>query len=456
MNNLARLKAGVPTEDLPKTFRDSVVVALDLNIVYLWIDALCIIQDSVGDQDWLYEASIMGDIYANSYITIATTTSTNSDGGLIHQRDSLGVWPCRLRARSTGLEDDVVVGKFSWDCPRGQRPLIDRAWVYQEWLLSRRLLHFCADQVRWECYCLAASEVFPDGLNRDDLSFYGTPTKIIIACLRSEPEKQHGIWERIREDYSGKLLTKSTDRLAAFAGITRMVHQVLKSPSQDYVAGLWKPEILQEILWTRYGDDKVCPSWDMDAYIAPTWSWASLNGRCWESTTSGNDMVYHASAETEMVPVGDEYSPIKSAKLLLKCSPSSIKLSPEKNRTDDFRYKWKVTAIRDLSTDIACGLYLDDLASEESTQRAEMVFSYIPILSYKGTATRLAIRGLLIRNCPGPRAQFMRIGVLELMHLDKYHDDVFQALHLSRHPQEGPDAEGSKDRDQTIKVIEVI
>jgi hypothetical protein len=74
----------------------------------------------------------------------------------------------------------------------------------------------------------------------------------------------------------------------------------------------------------------------MDAYIAPTWSWASLNGHssCWESTTSGNDMVYHASAETEMVLVGDEYGPIKSAKLLLKCSPSSIVLSPKKNRTD--------------------------------------------------------------------------------------------------------------------------
>jgi hypothetical protein len=85
-----------------------------------------------------------------------------------------------------------------------------------------------------------------------------------------------------------------------------------------------------------------------------------------------------------------------------------------------------------------------------------MVFSYIPILSYKGIVTGLAIRGLLIRNCPGPRAQFTRIGVLELMYLDKYHDDVFQALRLSRHPQEGPDAEGSKDRDQTIKVIEVI
>lgn len=455
-NNLVRLEAGIPMKDLPKTFRDSVDVALDLSIDYLWIDALCIIQDSVRDQDWLYEASIMGDIYANSYITIAATNSTNSNGGLTHQRDSLGMWPCRLRAQSTGLENDVVVGKFSWDCPRGQRPLINRAWAYQEWLLSRRLLHFCADQVRWECYCLAASEVLPNGLNRDDLSFHGTPTKSIIACLRSEPEKQHALWERIRQEYSEKLLTKSTDRLAAFAGIARMVHRVLKSPSRDYVAGLWKPEILQEILSTRCGDDKICPSWDMDAYIAPTWSWVSLNSSYWESTISGDEMVYHASAEIEMVPVRDEYGPIKSAKLLLKCSPSSIALSFENDRTTNSRYGWRVKAIGDLSTDIACGLYLDDLLSDQSTQRAAMDFSYIPILSYTEIATGLAIRGLLIRRCPGPRSQFMRIGVLELVHLDKCHNDVFQTLRLSRNPQEGLDAEGSKDRGPTIEDIEII
>ncbi|PVH96539.1 HET-domain-containing protein [Periconia macrospinosa] len=454
-DNLARLEAGVSTQDLPKTFRDSVVVTLDLNIAYLWIDALCIIQDSVGDQDWLYEASIMGDIYANSYITIAATTSPNSNGGLIHQRNPLQMWPCRLRAQSTGLEDDVLVVKFSEDCPRGQRPLSDRAWAYQEWLLSRRLLHFCADQVRWECYCLAASEVWPDGLRKDDPKFCDTPTKVLIAHSRSEPEKLHTLWESIRGAYSGKLLTKSTDRLAAFAGIARMVHQVLKSPSQDYVAGLWKPEILQELLWIRYGDN-ICVSWDMDAYIAPTWSWASVNGRHYISKTGHNDMVYHASAKTEMVPVGDEYGPIKSAKLLLKCSPSTIVLSYGKERSTFPSLNWSATAIRDLSTDIACALHLDDCASDQSPQRAAMVFSYIPILSYKPTGTRVTISGLVIRASPGPRSQFIRIGVLDLLHLDKNQDEVFQALRISRNSQEGPDAAGSRDRGQAIEEIEMI
>ncbi|KAH8687965.1 heterokaryon incompatibility protein-domain-containing protein, partial [Tricladium varicosporioides] len=268
VGSLPMLEAGFAKGCLPETFRDAVSVTVDLGIRYLWIDALCIIQDSVDDQDWSREASIMGDVYANSYITLAATTSPNSAGGLLHRRNPLAVLPCRLTA-------NFVIGSSKWACDQYQKPLIDRAWAFQEWLLSRRLIHFSDDQVRWECYCLAASEAYPEGLDEDALEYQGTPTKSIISCLRNEPECRQGLWERIRTEYSEKALTKPSDRLTAFSGIARMVHKVLGSPPQDYLAGLWKPELLQELLWTRYEEE--CQPRSTNQYIAPTWSWASLN-----------------------------------------------------------------------------------------------------------------------------------------------------------------------------------
>lgn len=122
VGSLPTLEAGFSKGRLPKTFRDAVSVTVDLGIRYLWVDALCIIQDSVDDQDWSHEASIMGDVYANSYITLAATTSPNSAGGLLHRRNPLAVWPCRLTA-------DSVIGSGQWVCNQYQKPLIDRAWA---------------------------------------------------------------------------------------------------------------------------------------------------------------------------------------------------------------------------------------------------------------------------------------------------------------------------------------
>jgi hypothetical protein len=88
-----------------------------------------------------------------------------------------------------------------------------------------------------ECFCLAASEAYPDGLDDADLEFHGTPTKSIIALLIDEAEPEL-LWQRIREEYSEKYMTVATDRLAAFSGIIRMIHKLLKCTKSDYLAGL--------------------------------------------------------------------------------------------------------------------------------------------------------------------------------------------------------------------------
>lgn len=102
----------------------------------------------------------MGDIYANSSFTISATNSPDSDGGLYHSRNPLSVWPCRITARWDCFQFDKLVLKIPGLMKENaMEPLSTRGWAFQEWLLSKRTISLSRDQVRWECHCLAASEV---------------------------------------------------------------------------------------------------------------------------------------------------------------------------------------------------------------------------------------------------------------------------------------------------------
>jgi hypothetical protein len=78
---------GVLIEELALTFRDAIAFTQKLGLQYLWIDALCIIQDSSAE--WHKEASQMDKVYGNSLINIAATSSTDAEGGLFKERDPI-------------------------------------------------------------------------------------------------------------------------------------------------------------------------------------------------------------------------------------------------------------------------------------------------------------------------------------------------------------------------------
>ncbi|KAK4206045.1 hypothetical protein QBC37DRAFT_301586, partial [Rhypophila decipiens] len=96
------------------TFQDAIQVTRALGKKYLWIDALCIIQGPDGD--WKSEAETMANIFACAYCTIAAGTLTT----------------CAF--------------DFDKDVDRGT--LMKRAWVLQERVLSRRIIHFTSAQTR--------------------------------------------------------------------------------------------------------------------------------------------------------------------------------------------------------------------------------------------------------------------------------------------------------------------
>ncbi|KAH8723060.1 heterokaryon incompatibility protein-domain-containing protein, partial [Phaeosphaeriaceae sp. PMI808] len=67
--NISLHKQGIHYSSLPNTFKDAIVATRKMGFRYLWIDALCIIQDDL--HDWASQAPLMGAIFQNASCTIA-------------------------------------------------------------------------------------------------------------------------------------------------------------------------------------------------------------------------------------------------------------------------------------------------------------------------------------------------------------------------------------------------
>jgi hypothetical protein len=92
--NISQFTNLIDDAELPKTFQDAIAIARRLGVRFLWIDSLCIIQDSV--EDWVKESSNMGNVYKNSLCNIAATAAPDGRTGCFLQRNPLLARPCRV------------------------------------------------------------------------------------------------------------------------------------------------------------------------------------------------------------------------------------------------------------------------------------------------------------------------------------------------------------------------
>jgi hypothetical protein len=272
---------GIPILQLPKTFRDMIAVAQFLEIDYLWIDSICIIQDDVDD--WTKEAGLMASIYENSFVTLCATASENSQGGLFKtllrtespfyarqvpialptQKDPQ-IWYRHIISHNGlyNLRGDAYQDAFMLS--QGLAfPLFSRAWTLQETILSPRVLHFTDWEVVWHCdhgmKCCCSDESSHD------------QDSTIRRRLRHPNSFTHpSYWRQFIEMYSARKLAKPTDRLTALSGVARKVQ---RAREDDYLAGMWRDRLLDDLLW-----EMIQPGESKETlYIAPSWSWASAN-----------------------------------------------------------------------------------------------------------------------------------------------------------------------------------
>lgn len=282
---------------LPLTFQDFIEIARRLGIFWVWIDSLCIIQDS--REDWENEASQMADVYAKSYLTIAASGSAGSGEGCRVNQEARSYGPidvdCLETDSSTTPETQRITRSFRiWARDPNpitsvlqNNPLNKRGWTLQERELAPRVVHYSQDTIRWECCELAATLEFPCG---DTLPFdagrlfdggsdfrspqFGDPRN--DSKQLNMATKQSLAWFELVQRYTARSLTKQADILPAVSGIARSI----MSKTQDkYIAGLWESYFAHCLLWvpaSRSGES--FKHYRRTNYLAPTWSWASMNG----------------------------------------------------------------------------------------------------------------------------------------------------------------------------------
>ncbi|KAL1863012.1 hypothetical protein Daus18300_008168 [Diaporthe australafricana] len=274
------MRQGVSMELLPKTLFDACIIAHRLGIEYIWIDKLCIFQDS--REDWSQEASRMAWIYKHAFITISASCASHESQGCFRKRNTAGIEPLRLVSNpflsskpATGFHESsyITSDEREDDEKEGGKlgHLADRGWVYQERILSQRVVHFAEEEVYWECRELEASEAWPDHKES-----YLTPTRpsVLYGPGRERWDK-HSLWNEVVQEYSAKEFTFDGDKLPALSGLARETAELRKEDNEEYLAGLWRSTILCDLCWSSDCDTPSVP----EEYLAPSWSWVSLHAK---------------------------------------------------------------------------------------------------------------------------------------------------------------------------------
>ncbi|KAH6889762.1 heterokaryon incompatibility protein-domain-containing protein, partial [Thelonectria olida] len=331
--------AGIHMAALPKTFQEAVTVCRQLSLRYFWVDSLCIVQDSVDE--WERQLPKMANIYENAFLTIAATKANGHEEGLHPNGESRTVYLERIPAHEIGhgVSEDVYVrleyqdkgGIRHWDIqsPDQQHeeewPLLTRAWVFQERLLSPRMLHFAKRELVWECrtgvFCDCGRE---HDDKADDLEFRRLVSSKSIKTTNATPLQLRALWYAIVERYSRLMgnLTVESDAFPALAGLASRISGLLED---EYVAGLWRSNMVEGLLWARKNETPDNRPVRPKSWRAPSWSWASITDEISykHNTTSGwfrpeLHEIYAAVEDVECVPTGSQRTgPISSAALTL-------------------------------------------------------------------------------------------------------------------------------------------
>lgn len=277
-----RQNSGFLVSSLPQTIQDAVALTRRMGVRYLWVDAICIVQPSKeagwDASDWEHEAPRMGYYYRNAKCTIAASHSNDSAQGFLTERMTLrhgppprscviGTAPCK---RNTGQDDYIVLSPrpMSWVGEFANQALTGRAWVFQEWVLSPRTLHFSGNGTFWECCSLRGAwegntqhsidEGLPSAVR------WNSATRDVLDRGKDEYPSQR--WAEVLGSYCRMDLRYASDRLAAIQGYANR----LMNNGDDYSAGVFR-DSLAGLSWycsSPSGNTSAVPD-------VPSWSWAA-------------------------------------------------------------------------------------------------------------------------------------------------------------------------------------
>lgn len=316
-STLEEMRSEISIPELPQTFQDAIAITRSLHVRYLWIDSLCTMQDS--QSDWTIEASMMKNVYANPTCTIAATWGSKLPQWLFVERDPNLIMPCKIVPRWTeiGAKDNsprLLTPLTLWQLSIDDGILNKRGCVFQGRLLSPRVIHFTRDQIFWVCQKVA-NETFP-ALHAQDLRLGERPVffkdnLLGAASLSSSDREKHFLGARLHwhlgivAPYLKCVLTKPEDKLIAISGIAKLFQDIFQD---DYLAGLWRKGLPQQLLWRASGNKQAngLPSAKPPHYRAPSWTWASVDADISPGPLHTDGIVMISVQDANVQPLTDD------------------------------------------------------------------------------------------------------------------------------------------------------
>ncbi|KAI1505802.1 heterokaryon incompatibility protein-domain-containing protein [Biscogniauxia marginata] len=290
---IAERLASIDTNSMTLVVKDAVRVCNALGIRYLWVDAICIVQDDRSD--WDRESQRIDRIFNNAVVTICPSSSSSCQQGfLTRPRHSIDIqFNSRVKLSVSGhytmeysmLDPDSlethgvpVISDLRgsvWD---------SRAWTFQEFHSSQLVMLFGRQKI----HVINIDGVASEGRN-EPVRQEGVPMipvmdrRLSSRTIRFNTKKYiYSVWMELLPRYNERQLTDATDKFPTLSGLASYFRRILKNES--YVAGLWMRDLFRQLFWSDVKGhgchtlDKLVKYFRSPQFcVAPSWSWARHN-----------------------------------------------------------------------------------------------------------------------------------------------------------------------------------
>lgn len=302
MANIEQRYVGMKMEEMSRTHQDAVYVCRRLDYQYLWIDALCILQENqsarneIRRREWedkVRELMKMGDYYQNATFTIAASGATDCNGGLFFQYGRCGVAVDIPYFDTHGSQKGKLTVRSgvpaSHDCvlspdPEAEEAVVsrlwwNRGWTLQERLLSRRMVHFTRDRIFFECNMPQTVAEGGESVDR-----WQESRSAYLSLSPRDRRLEYLDWYQVVEIFTTCYLGHERDRELAIDGIVQELEALgdhLREMGEDentfnkYSFGIWLEDIAG-LLW-RCTAKKVKRNQGVPR--APSWSWFRFSSK---------------------------------------------------------------------------------------------------------------------------------------------------------------------------------
>lgn len=432
----------IPWDTLPRTIQDAAITVQSLGFYYLWVDSMCIIQNSEVDK--AVEINQMTKVYAHATLTIMDKRGERVTDGFLHPRTlPSGTSSMKLRTEPGQTQDVTLTFEDAWE--KGDNLILNtRGWIMQEYILSRRLLIFGTWLTEWRCR--RESRVHTDGwmINNHDrtregdpFAYYGGGWTKKESFESEEAEsvyKSHFVhvamfisvnpgywsgqmtehmvdryWDSLVESYSARSVTNAEDRIFAISGVAERFADIIPG---RYIAGNWERMMPKTLFWRSHTLSK---SDRPTEYQGPSWSWISIRDEI-AFQANNNCMCTVLSIEYELKTAGALYGALSSATLHIKGPALSVEWQytrqGQTSKEDLSEFWWKRQG-KDDGQDPLLEINLD--AREQTTKWENMVLLAHQLFEHEGSRSTDCVALVWVDQIDvdkKPRDRYRRVGIV--------------------------------------------